>query len=51
MKISEPDHAMRAWLDGQTAETLYLSSVTLAELLFGIGAPPAGRRKGCKRVT
>jgi len=27
------------------AETLYLSSVTLAELLFGIGALPDGRRK------
>lgn len=37
----QPDPAVRAWLDAQLAETLYLSSVTLAELLFGIGAPPA----------
>lgn len=36
---------MRAWLNDQAAETLYLSSVTLAELLFGIGALPAGKRK------
>ncbi|EFW82856.1 VapC toxin family PIN domain ribonuclease [Pseudomonas savastanoi pv. retacarpa] len=37
--------AVRAWLNDQAAETLYLSSVTLAELLFGIGALPAGKRK------
>ncbi|WP_261539735.1 type II toxin-antitoxin system VapC family toxin [Burkholderia multivorans] len=41
----EPDSAVRAWLNEQVAETLYLSSVTLAELLFGIGALPEGRRK------
>ena len=41
----EPNPAVRAWLNEQAAETLYLSSVTLAELLFGIGALPAGRRK------
>ena len=33
------------WLNRQAAETLFLSSVTLAELLFGIGAMPTGRRK------
>jgi len=36
---------VRAWLDDQAAETLYLSGVTLAELLFGIGTLPAGKRK------
>jgi len=41
----EPDAAVRAWLNDQAAETLYLSSVTLAELLFGIRALPAGNRK------
>ena len=41
----EPHPAVRAWLNAQAAETLYLSSVTLAELLFGIRALPAGRRK------
>lgn len=40
-----PDAAVRAWLNEQAAETLYLSSVTLAELLFGIGSLPAGKRK------
>jgi predicted nucleic acid-binding protein len=41
----EPDAALRAWLNDQAAETLYLSSVTLAELLFGIRALPAGKRR------
>jgi hypothetical protein len=41
----EPDAAVRDWLDAQEAETLYLSSVTMAELMFGIGALPKGRRK------
>jgi predicted nucleic acid-binding protein len=41
----EPHPAVRAWLNAQAAQTLYLSSVTLAELLFGIAALPAGRRK------
>ena len=34
----EPHPSVRAWLNEQAAETLYISSVTLAELLFGIGA-------------
>ena len=41
----EPNSAVRAWLNDQAAETLYLSSVTLAELLFGIRALPPGKRK------
>ena len=41
----EPDAAVRAWLNDQAAETLYLSTVTVAELLFGIGSLPAGKRK------
>lgn len=41
----EPHPAVRAWLNDQAAETLYLSSVTLAELLFGIAALPPGKRR------
>ncbi|MDP4822803.1 MAG: type II toxin-antitoxin system VapC family toxin [Aestuariivirgaceae bacterium] len=41
----EPHLAVRDWLDAQAAETLFVSSVTIAELLFGIGALPAGRRR------
>lgn len=41
----EPNAAVRAWLNGQASETLFLSSVTLAEVLFGIAALPGGRRR------
>lgn len=41
----EPHPAVRAWLNEQAAQTLHLSSVTVAELLFGIGALPPGRRR------
>lgn len=41
----ESDPAVRNWLDEQAAETLYLSSVTVAELMFGIAALPRGKRK------
>ena len=40
-----PERAVRDWLDAQAAETLFLSSVTIAELSFGIAALPKGRRK------
>lgn len=41
----EPNPRIREWLDAQTTETLFLSSITAAELLFRIGALPAGKRK------
>ncbi|MBX9874580.1 MAG: PIN domain-containing protein, partial [Novosphingobium sp.] len=40
----EPHPSVRDWLDAQAAETLFLSSVTIAELMFGIGALPRGKR-------
>ncbi len=43
--------AVMAWLNRQAAETLYLSSVTLAELLFGIDCLPEGRRNKAIRET
>lgn len=47
----EPNPVVRAWLNNQAAETLYLSSVTLAELLFGIAALPSGKRKDMLALT
>ncbi|KRG67610.1 plasmid stability protein StbB [Stenotrophomonas chelatiphaga] len=44
-----PSPAVLDWMDRQAAETLYLSSVTIAELLYGVGALPAGRRKQALR--
>ena len=41
----EPHQAVAVWLNDQAVETLYLSTVTLAELLFGIAALPTGKRK------
>lgn len=41
----EPDPTVRNWLDEQAAETLYISAITVAELLFGIAALPMGKRK------
>ncbi len=48
--ISEPlkpggDKAVLDWLDAQAMETLYLSTISLAELRFGIAAMPDGKRK------
>jgi predicted nucleic acid-binding protein len=48
--ISEPmkaeaDPAVAAWLDRQTAETLYLTATNLSEVLVGIELLPEGRRK------
>ena len=47
----KPNPVVRAWLNDQAAETLYLSSVTLAELLFGIAALPSGKRKEMLALT
>lgn len=40
-----PHPPVRDWLDAQAAETLFLSSVTVAELMFGVGALPSGARR------
>jgi hypothetical protein len=40
-----PDKAVVDWLDGQDAEALYLTTVTVAELLVGLEALPKGRRR------
>ena len=36
---------VRAWLDEQAAETLYLTATSLSELLVGIELLPTGKRK------
>ena len=48
--VSEPmkpngNPAVQAWLDQQTAETLYLTTTSLSELLVGIEFLPEGKRK------
>jgi toxin FitB len=48
--VSEPlrqkaDMGVVAWIDAQPIETLYLASITVAELRFGIAVLPAGKRR------
>jgi predicted nucleic acid-binding protein len=40
-----PERKVIDWVDEQAIETLYLSAVSLAELLLGIATLPEGRRK------
>lgn len=41
----EPEPAVLDWLNRQEPQTLYLTTVNLAELLAGIETMPAGRRR------
>ena len=48
--VSEPmkphgEPAVQAWLDRQTAETLFLTATSFSELLVGIEILPDGKRK------
>ncbi|MGP9724347.1 type II toxin-antitoxin system VapC family toxin [Corynebacterium sp. AOP40-9SA-29] len=40
-----PNRRVVDWLDAQPTETLYLTSVTLAEIRYGIAALPDGARR------
>ena len=41
----QPDPRVQNWLDAQAVETLYLSAVSLSELLLGIENLPTGKRR------
>lgn len=41
----KPDARVVAWLNDQAEKSLYLTSVTLAELMFGIWVLPEGKRR------
>lgn len=48
--VSEPlkltgDVGVLTWMDAQIVETLYLSTISLAKLRFGIAALPSGKRR------
>jgi predicted nucleic acid-binding protein len=48
--VSEPmkldgDRGVQAWLDEQIADSLYLTSISLSELLLGVELLPDGKRK------
>lgn len=40
-----PDDVVVAWVDAQPPDDLYLTSMTVAELLFGVARLPSGRRR------
>ena len=42
---SQPDSRVLGWLDSQMAETLFVTAISLAELLQGAAFLPDGRRK------
>jgi toxin FitB len=42
---SKPDANVLNWLDQQDIQTLYLTTITLAELSHGVAALPDGRRR------
>jgi len=42
--------AVVAWLDRQSAETLYLTAMSLSELSLGVELLPAGKRKEALRA-
>ncbi len=45
MTKPQPSDTVRGWLDKQLSETLYLTSITIAELGYGVACLPAGRRR------
>lgn len=40
-----PDAGVLGWIDEQMVETLYLSTVTIAELRYGLATMPEGKRR------
>lgn len=40
-----PEPRVTEWIDTQPLETLYLSTITVAELRFGVTSLPGGRRR------
>ena len=54
--VSEPlkpnaDPAVVAWIDAQLVETLYLSTISVTELRYGIAVLPDGKRKKSLRAS
>ena len=41
----DPDQAVIAWMDSQEPAQLFLTAVTVAEILYGIARLPDGKRK------
>jgi predicted nucleic acid-binding protein len=48
---SQPHPVVTAWVAAQPREKLYTTSVTQAEILYGIAALPEGRRRTALAIT
>lgn len=46
-----PDPVVLAWLDDQLIETLFLTTISLAELRYGIAVLPEGKRRDGLRAA
>lgn len=42
---AQPSEAVLSWLASQPADTLYLTTITLAEVRYGLAILPEGRRR------
>ncbi|OWP36654.1 type II toxin-antitoxin system VapC family toxin [Pseudomonas nitroreducens] len=42
---AKPDPAVVAWIDAQPGQDLLISSITVAEILYGIARMPKGKRR------
>lgn len=42
---AEPDEKVLEWLDAQVSEELVITSITVAEILYGLARLPKGKRK------
>jgi toxin FitB len=45
LMLAVPDAAVVAWLDGQPADSVWITSITLFETRFGLALLPLGRRR------
>jgi toxin FitB len=46
-----PDPTVVAWIDAQVIETLYLSTVSVTEMRYGIAVLPDGKKKESLRTS
>ena len=51
MMKSPPEPAVLAWISAQVSTELYITSINLAEIKYGIARLPTGRRRDTLRTT
>jgi len=51
MMKATPDILVRDWINRQNAATLYITSITLSESLFGMATLPTGQRRDALSIT